>query len=271
MIVDRAEVLSVLGLNSTAITQQLGIINLIHPLVERAVKGVLRSSVEVATYTHFLPKRETVVPRDALLDAPYDIQGNRAIQVYGRFVSGDRLALPQTPVRSVTSVFIDLVAWNNQATGAYPADGQITQGVHFYVDWPESISATQGLSYTGELVRICSAWPQIPGCVKVTYTAGYYRSELDGNTSDANFQVDVSDIKLATLMAIASNYNMWLNAQQGYSGPITRERLGNYSVQVGQSGNSVLANPTDGFNVIIPPAAREMLLKYVNLQALIGN
>lgn len=98
------------------------------------------------------------------------------------------LPLKRFPISSVSSVYLDTNGWYGQNSSGFASNTQLTAGTQYVVDydksalmlvsysqtWPWSAQGS-GWLYAGLMRRGASwiAWPKWPGCVKVTYTAGY--------------------------------------------------------------------------------------------------
>lgn len=199
---------------------------------ERAVKRFIRTSVEQATYTHILPRG---------LEQTIDV-----------------LRLPEFPVRSITSVHLDLRAYHGQATGAFAASTQLTAGVHYYLrtEYP-------GFARFGHLVRIGgtnfinsrASWPREPGTVKVVYVAGWSADELAGNVDDAH--LDAGDIHHAILLTVGEYWNDLDNQQRSLRpGDVVTESLEGWS-------ETKLDKPNEPqMKVSVPEKAQDMLHRF---------
>lgn len=159
-------------------------------------------------------------------------------QSYTEYYTGTgtaQLPLTQYPVTAVASVYLDAGGHFGQGSGAFAAATQLTNGTDYVLEWTDA-----GKSNTGILVRLGgwgfvgwpsmgnwqtvdlmtaqrnrgSVWPRIPGCLKVTYTAGF---------------VDVPD----DLRMAAENLSCWLFRASPLGGDtITSESLGSYSYSI---------------------------------------
>ncbi len=99
--------------------------------------------------------------------------------------------LKRWPISAVASVYLDVNGGYGQATNAFPVSSLLTAGTNYVyladsgklqtrtlpLWWP---SGAFGPSYSPwgypGLTRhgaAWSGWPKVPGCIKVTYTAGY--------------------------------------------------------------------------------------------------
>ena len=212
-IVSLAEALSYLGESSTVAESTLDLIALIKRLAERAVRSWVGCGITQATYTHYLP--------DAALCA-------------GKPHLGEILRLPEWPVRSITNLYEDTYAYSGQGTGAFDSSTELTAGTHYFLSLDQS-----GLSWFGHIVRLGAHWPAVGGSVKAVYTAGWSAAELDGDVSD--LRLDASDIKLATLKAIAEAY---VDAQhEGQA--IKSERLDDWAVTYANESGPKVELPRD--------------------------
>ena len=144
-------------------------------------------------------------------------------------------ALNRKPVANaaaVTAVYEDPNGYWGQASGGYPSNTLLTQGVDYAV-------AVEGVSQAGILVRLRTLWPTqwswlpnrlaanlgpVGGCIKVTYTAGFttygpadvieaayaeaaarWASRLTGMGALTNESLDGYGIGLAQLQTNAGN------------------------------------------------------------------
>jgi hypothetical protein len=222
-IVDIAEVVAMLGKGSDLTAPQLGLLNFRKPLVEAAVRKYLGIGITQATYTHYLPG---ISPRSIL--------NNR---IDGTSI----LCLPQWPLRSVTSIYEDTLARNNQGSNPFPADTLLTAGEHYYIPYKVA-----GFERHGWIVREWRPWPAIEGSIKVTYVAGWTAAELRGDVDDPS--IDASDIFDATAIAVMEDFQ-WVEQSQesenGNSAPISEEELGEWRAKYDTSKVSASVQLSD--------------------------
>ena len=172
MILDRAEILSYLGLAGTVTTAQDGRLNMLQPMVEDAVKGHLGYRVEQAAHTHYLPaSRQTGSEPEVRF---YDAVGGKAIaaSVAGSY-ERKQLLVPELPIRSVASIYEDSTAKGGQGATDFAAGTLLTAGTDYWVDYE-----TNGVGKSGLIYRTNRSWSGIPRTIKITYTAGYTQTEL---------------------------------------------------------------------------------------------
>lgn len=172
---------------------------------EKAARRYVGSSIEQATYTHILPN--------------------------GLERTSDVLRLPEFPVRSITTVHLDLKAYHGQATNAFAASTLLTAGTHYYLRTDYT-----GLALMGHLVRIGGfygsglrpSWPRESGTVKVVYVAGWSADELAGDV--ASNYLDASQIKDAVLATVADYWHELQNQQTSlHPGDVVTESLEGWS------------------------------------------
>jgi hypothetical protein len=204
MIARVAEILAYLGKTSPT-EAELAMVGLLHPLVEQQVKTWLGYSVEQANYTAYLPGGSSL-SGDGLASEVFDDVVAGRVMYRGGGGGSQELFLPELPVRSITSLHLDLSALAGSAPGAFAAGTALAAGVDFYLDLDDS-----GACRSGKLVRY-AGWPGTPRSVKVVYVAGYSRDELDGNASGPLARA--SAIKYWTIVAVAAAFR----AQKSNSG-----------------------------------------------------
>lgn len=147
-----------------------------------------------------------------------------AQQTYTHYFDGNwssEIALFETPVMSVTSVYLDNNGYDGQSASPFPASTLLTPGVDYYLKLDRSL----GGSASGLLVKIGNVWPGqwsrprgdltprrvfSQGNIKVTYVAGYYPIP--------------NDIRLALCEACKV-----LRASRTMPGPLQSEGLGEYN------------------------------------------
>ena len=185
--------------------QDLAEITQIHRAAEAIVRRYVGSSIiqPVAAYTHYLPRGVN----------PFDLRDER------KWI-GERLQLPEWPVRSITSINVDRDGRFGQLSGGFPSSSALTAAEDFY----EPLDAT-GLNRRGEVIRVNSEWYADPGSIKVIYTAGWSAAELAGNVTDPT--LDASDIKLAVLKTISEIFSDTGGGLQGGGAGVATEQIGN--------------------------------------------
>lgn len=239
-IVSQLEILRYLGkVNPT--DDELEIIGILHPMVERAVRSEIQSGVTQDTYTHYLPGAEGTPPE-------------RRISTKYTPPKPNILTLPEFPVRSITSVHEDSSAYANSGSSPWGSETELTEGTDFYVDYDQS-----GLSMSGMLITLGSGWCTTPRSIKVVYTAGWSEAEIAGQSTDYN--LDASDIRVATLITFKSYYE---STQFSASGTIKREKLADYEIEYFEDSSK-----TQGRAITLPPLAKGLLSRFYRANTMI--
>lgn len=241
MIADRSHYQTFMQRAGTMTDQDLGLLAMLMPMVDRAIKKFVRYNIEQTSYTHFLPE----FPRMSSADAHgvvFDVRGDQAIAT---LVGGNRefgrLIVPELPIRSVSEVKEDRSALGGQGSSDFGSNTTLTAGTDYFVDFESS-----GIASSGILYRRGSLWSSRERSIKVTYTAGYTTEEL--NTGIA------ADIKLAALLTMQRVF-----ARRGDNeGQLKSERLGDWS------GTYAVENANR-----IPREARQLLAPFIHEGALV--
>jgi len=149
-----------------------------------------------------------------------------------------------------------------QVADSFPSSSALSLGNDYYIT--NNIS---GFNMFAHVVRRVGNWPCSPGSIRVSYTAGWTADELNGNVSDLD--LDASDIKMATLLAIASRYNEALSiaptqGAAGSTGSVERFRIDDYEIQYG----STTAESSFDQNVSLPTNSRTLLSQYRRVNVL---
>jgi hypothetical protein len=253
MICSRPEMLTALGMASSATDQELGLLNFAHPKAEWLVKQYLQNDVEYAMHVEYLPNRDRLTDRDILVDA--QIRGNTATFIPGA-VDNRKLQLKHTPVwisgivdGDTIEVREDSDAYGGQSTSPFPSASILVRGRDYMVDINEQIGGVD-VSKNGQLIRIGS-WSIMPRSIKVTYPGGWTAAHLDGVASG---------IKAAVAVTVIKAFNQAVVWRGGKGrGPVVSESLGHTSVMYSES----LARMT-GLMTGLPPEAKEYLQPFLN-------
>lgn len=246
-ITTRAEILVALGRSTSLSATEDALLNMIKPMAETVVRRYCQTGITQQSYTHLLPWADPIAVRDGWgFGSPH-----RDTYVNNLAFGGSRgLQLPEFPVRSITSLYEDQSAFAGTASGAFGSASELVEGTDFFPDYDQS-----GLCHSGILWRVNTMWRSRPGSIQVTYTAGYTQAELRGDVDD--WQLDASDIRLATIKTIVDTFNETINQQSGQGGSagvLKSERLGDYSYTMDTSGS--------GVTVEIPADAKLMLNRF---------
>jgi len=208
-----ADVLPFLGKGGSATDQELGFLNAILGPIEQAVKDFTGTSIEQATYTHYLPMVDTGGMFATEFGTWWERRGDKAVEISAASTgAGNRLILPEVPVTAVSAVYEDSDAYGGQQSGDFPASSELTAGDDYWLWQWES-----GMCRSGIVVRRGGPWPSRPGTVKVQYTAGWTADQLATGVA--------SPVKLAVLIAVKRAFAAW-----GEGANVKSEKIGDYAV-----------------------------------------
>jgi len=245
MIANRSEILAWLRKSSSLETADIALLEMLHPLVEQAVKDELANDIEYAQHTQYLPLGSQIQQDVTLAD--YDMVNGRVISA-GRYSRSSRLQLRHTPVWTTDlAVYEDTGGYAGQGSGVFSASTLLTGGTDYYLDLDD-----ESYSESGILIRASGTWSAEPRSIKVVYYGGWQRSHFDGGAASA--------IKLATILAVAKSFNeSQANATSGGAGAIVSESIGKYSATYGQS-----ATANTGLVITLPGESLDLLQKFRN-------
>lgn len=259
------EVLAALGKAGSATDDDRGLVNMILPLVDGAIKAFLGWGVIQRSYTNLLPDQDMFdpvynTPWD--LGEPFDITRNGQI-AFGTIGAPQIIQVPEIPLRSVTSFNVDFAAAGGQATNDFSAATLLALGADYYLDFDApgnsaTIPYGTGVSWTGHIRRYMGGiWPYRMRTALITYVAGITPDELDGVTTFPSKAV--SDIKYAAILAAQAAFRemkAWSDRAGGQeAGPIISERLADYSATYAET--AVLQ--ATGFMTRLPFKCQELL------------
>ena len=257
MIMTQAEIRLALGLTASITDVQRALIEMILPRVDNAIADVLHYDPQQASRTEFYPKQAGA---SGDVESVWDSNGTSA---YMRTLGGNAvLQLTHLPVRSVTNVWVDYDGRFGQRAGSFVAANLWTLGEDYWLDL-ESAS----LCMTGHLLT-SRAWPNEPGTIKVEYTAGYSKDELNGravagspNASLIKHAALATAIKVFTTLVMRQKHSLI-----GFTpGLLSSESLGKYSYSLDGSSIQALA----AMKVMVPSEALDSLEKFINMGVLV--
>lgn len=269
MIITEAELRAALGLTPTISAQQNMHIQLAMQLAHAGIRQFLRYDPEQKEGpAEFYPRIDT--SRNYGSDYTWDVTAAMTRAIYeDRGRERRYLQLARLPVRSVTSIYVDIAARFGTQSEDFTSQMQLTQGTDFAPEFDQENLCLSGclISYTG--------WPTAVGTVKVTYRAGYSPLEFTGpqmsNSTDSDGNVtragvDASPIKSACLMAALAQFH----TMQAFgtnavgliaTGPKQSETLGSYSYSL---ADGAWAAAIAGMKVSLPSQSQMLLENFVN-------
>lgn len=228
-----AEVLAYLGKAGAATAEaDLGLITMLMPLTDGAIKSFLGYSVVQDTYTHMLPDLDMFVVNQNDVGLPMDVINNRIAYAFpGPPVI---LQLPEIPVRSVSVFAMDYAALGGQGATDFAAATDILQGSQWYADYDapdpgQTIPYRSGVSWTGHMRAWIGTFAGRQRTMQLQYTAGLTPDELDGKTKLAYRPGAPLAIKYAAILTAAAAFNEAKATGAnglGAQGPIVSEKIG---------------------------------------------
>lgn len=224
-IIDISEVLLALGLTGSVTPEERAFVTMCMTSAMSAVRRYLQYDPCYAERTEYYPQAMPQIGPSATV---WEVTDTTAYE--RRIASGtaDFLMVKHVPLRSVTSLYIDYDGRFGTKAGAFAAETLKVAGVDF---WPQYDGT--GICRDG-IIRSVGLWPNSPGAVKIVYYGGYTTDELRGQSST----VDASPIWDACLNEATRRFlkmkSRRKNLLAGFSGPLSSERMGDYSYSVNQ-------------------------------------
>lgn len=262
-IVGLAECAVAIGKASNISDAELGLLNGIKYDVENLVREWLGFNVEIATWTHYLPQQYLAQQSDNLVEG-YEVIGARVVP-WSRESHWDRryLQLPEIPLRQIISIYENPAAWTVSSPPDFPASSLLHEGPDYQPDLQEVTSAPNvtpvyGLGWKGHVIRTLPAWQTYDRCIKVTYIAGLTPAELSSRFSSFRRAVVVG---VQQAWNEAKAYMPDQVSRGGGVGPITSERLENWSANYGASVDQNFGLVTE-----LPMKSKAILAKWKNWQ-----
>lgn len=248
-----------LGITGTATAEEVAVCYLALKNAEGAVSRYLRYDPVYRSRTEYYPQSNKSMHITEQVWESYS--GQAVLRNYGHGW-GTELQVQHIPIRSVASLYIDYDGRSGARPGSFAAETLKTQGTDYWPNWDGQDSSGNRICRDG-LLRSEGTWPESPGCVKMTYTAGYTATEFSGDDTAVNAR----PIYEAILTEAARRAKRTLMGRKktgvGFiEGTITMERLGDYMYSTGGSAQS--RDGTFGNTYDILAATREILNDFVN-------
>jgi hypothetical protein len=224
-----AEVLAYLGKAGTASEADLGLVTMLLPMTDAAIKSFLGYQVVQASYTHMVPDVDMFSVSQNDIGLPVDVINNHIAYAFpGPQVI---LQLPEIPVRSIQTFAMDYSALGGQGATDFAAATDITQGTQYYIDYDcpdpgQVVPYRSGISWTGHVRAWIGVFSGRQRTMQVTYTAGFSPDELDGKT--ALGYRNCTDIKFAAILTAVAAFReaKSTGVNFGAQGPIVSEKIG---------------------------------------------
>jgi len=257
-IVDISEVLLELGLTDAVTDVERAIAQMAITKAEGAIKRHLKYDPVQATRTEYYPQTDRDVLNRAAL---WEVGGTEVFQRRVQAAATSELQMQHLPIRSITTLSIDLDGRSDSRTDSFPVSSNKIEGTDFWMNSDGRDGDGKAICRDG-VIRSFGLWPTNPGTVKVVYVAGYTSSEFHGQVP----LVDASPIMDAVIdESVRRAKRVFINSKKmgaGFvAGPIISEGLGDYSYSV----DSSLAKRLFGSSQDIQPETQEKLEDFVNM------
>lgn len=261
-IADISELLLELGLQSSVTDAERALAQQSLIKADGAVRRRLQYDPAYATRTEYYPTMQVNrQDREGIWEA-------NDTQAYVRQVAEaatTELQLRHLPIRGSVTLYIDYDGRAGARSGAFGSSTLKTEGTDFWPNYDGEDAAGVKFCRDG-ILRSEGLWPANPGSVKVTYTAGYTQDELRG----VDPILDASPIWEAV---IDESVRRFIKAKQrmkrraGWTGPLTSERLGDYSYSADASMLAALVG--GGYDLLSETEAK--LESFVNYGAALAG
>lgn len=216
--------------------------------VQDLVEDFLKWKVEQATYTEYYPnnQQQSLVSGDELISG-WDLIGSTVVGRERGDLSHAALPLKRVPVRSITSVYENVAAWDTD--GGSWTSSHLLAATSYYLDLDES-----GYSYSGILYKNTGVWCRKPRTIKVTYVAGFTAGEIESQ---------FPKIKMAMCMAVGAWYveTMAMSKAAQAGGPLASVGIKDFNVSFQGIGAMMAMGE-------LPPGVKAMLSDHINFNGL---
>ena len=226
-ICDLSELLLRLGLGASATETEKAIAQEALHDAESDVIRFLRYDPVQRARTVYLPNMD--MTRRHAKEGIWEVNDNDAYVRYLSEASSDELQLQCLPVRSIGELKIDYDGRSGTRAGSFSSSTTKTEGSDFWANYDIVDSLGNKVCRDG-ILRSEGLWPDTPGSVKVTYTAGYTDAELHGNDTILNARDIVGAALDEAVRKVNQIYSRMKRSRVGFvGGPFASESLGDYS------------------------------------------
>ena len=249
-----SSVLLDLGLSASVTDEQRAIANQALKRAESSVKRFLGYDPLQSTRTEYYPQ---MVSSLNAFSGIWDISGDQA--VFESSTSANELQLKGLPIRSITNLYIDHNGRNDTQTDSFSASTEQTEGTDFWPNY-DMIDSDGNKVCNDGLLKRAGAWPTNPGTIKIVYISGYTRDELHGQDSviDAGL---IAEVIVDEAVQKAKSVFVKMKQSVGFvAGPLTSERMGDYSYTLAASAVDRLFS---GVNDMLP-SSKDKLRDFIN-------
>lgn len=225
--VDISEVLLEVGLSSSVTEEERAIVTSSINDAESAVRRFLKYDPAYQEHTEYYPNMDfTRTGRIAV----WEVSNTTAYQRQLAEMSTTELQIRHLPLRAVTTLQIDYDGRAGSKPGAFGSGTNRIEGTDFWPNYDRIDSQGNQVCSDG-ILRSEGYWPAISGCVKIVYFAGYTAAELRGQDAEIDASPIWEVVKYEAMRRIFRKFNLRKSGRLGWAGPLTSERLGDYSYQ----------------------------------------
>lgn len=262
-IADISDLLLELGLDDSATDNERALAGLCLTKAEGAVRRYLKYDPVQAERTEYYPNTDFTLQGRATV---WETEGDEAFVRRLSDSAVDELQLRHIPIRSISSLKIDYDGRSGTRSGSFDDATEKTEGIDYWPNYDMVDSASNEVCGDG-IIRSEGRWPNVPGSVKIVYTAGYTQAELRGQDD----VIDASPIWDAVIDEAARRF---IKAKQrskrklaGFSGPMSSESLGDYSYSI----DTKILDKLAGSSTDILPETAHKLEDFINYGWLLAS
>ena len=254
-IADLSEVLLQLGLSDTVTEAERAIAQEALRVATGAVVNYLQYNPVLSTHTEFYPQED--FRREGRVEI-WEVSDTQAyVRQLSEFVTNE-LQVQHIPIRSIQSLRIDYDGRFGKKSGSFAASTEKVEGDDYWPQYDLIDSDSKSVCSDG-IIRSEGRWPDVPGSVKIAYTAGYTDKELHGQDSVINASPILDGVLDESVRRVLKVYSRMKRRISGFSGPLTTESLGDYSY----STDSAIWMKLVGGSMDLLPETEQKLSRFV--------
>jgi len=262
-IADISEILLELGLSSTVTDEERAVSIASLRRAEGAVRRYLQYDPCYGEHTEYYPRQSSQIMGGQLV---WEVTDTEAVQRRLAEAATSELQVQHLPIRSITSLYIDYDGRSGAREGSFAVSTLKVEGTDYWPNYDGVDSSSVSFCRDG-IIRALGSWPTTPGCVKVTYMAGYAADELRGQDS----VLDASPIHEAVLYDAARRVRRMFaskkHASAGWiAGILTSERMGDYNYTISPQASDHLIGPGE-----LSDETKAMLESFANYGIALGS
>ena len=255
-IIDISEVILELGLSASITEEERAIAYVAITRAEGAVKRFIKYDPVQRTRTEYYPQQDFGVASGV---GVWEVEGDQAILRRLAEAASNELQVQHIPIRSVTTLAVDYDGRSGTRAGSFAAATEKVEGTDFWPNYDGEDADGESICRDG-IIRSFGAWATTPGSIKIVYVAGYTDDELhgQGGVVDAS---PITDVIVSEAVRRAKKAFVMMKTSRGFMpGPLTGERLGEYSWQT----DSAITSRLFGGEWDLLPENTEKLSTFIN-------